>query len=98
MECPPQLHAWCTRLISTTTTTTTTTTTSAESASSSGNPGGGGINTAVGPGGLAVEASQEPDGVIRAYRFDDSRDPAPIVALQADDRKLVTASEDGKGI
>ena len=62
---------------------------------SSNRIGSGGLSTAVGEGGVEVEASPEPEGVIRAYRFDGSREPSPIVALQADEKKLVVASEDG---
>ena len=65
------------------------------SAEQSSRVGSGGTNTAISQGGMTVEASQEPEGVIKAYRFDDSRESSPVVALQADDNKLVTASEDG---
>ena len=70
-------------------------TTSTEQSSRAGSSG---VNTAVGQGGIPVEASQEPEGVIKAYRFDDSRESSPVVALQADDNKLVTASEDGDNV
>ena len=56
---------------------------------------GGGRRSAIGEGGVEEPASEEPEGVIRAYRFTNSRKTAPIVALQADEEKLVTAGEDG---
>ena len=60
--------------------------------------GSGGTQTAVGEGGVEVQAEPQPDGVIRAYRFDNSREASPVVALQADEKKLVTACEDGKSL